>query len=87
MITKEQAIEIAKSKVPDLDDRRNSISSTKPYMNVLDVYADSLENCWYIIYSIHPRNSDILFHGASQGIFINKFTGKIVFHSSLRDEG
>lgn len=87
MITEEQAIEIAKSKVPDLDDRRKSISSTKPKMNVLDIYGDSLEDCWYIVYSAHTRNSNTIFHGSSYGIFINKLTGKIVFHNSLHDEG
>ena len=98
MITKEQAIEIAKKLVPDLEERiskikivyegsiREWITDKKPYANLFGGIPD---NCWYITYS-SLRNDEklgaIIFIG-SRGIFIDKDSGEVVFHGDLHDEG
>lgn len=87
VITKEQALEIAKEIVPDLENRRfYHISSEKPLRS--RIIGGIPEDCWYITYSLFTKDSDIYGLSPSSRIFINKFTGKVVYNErSLNDEG
>lgn len=86
VITKEQALAIAKEIVPDLENRRYyQISSEKPLR--ANIIGNIPEDCWYITYSQVTKDSDIFGLFSSSGIFINKFNGKIVYKGNLGDEG
>ena len=86
VITKEQALAIAKEIVPDLENRRYyQISSEKPIR--VNILGNIPEDCWYITYSQVTKDSDILGLFSSSGIFINKFNGKVIYKGSLSDEG
>lgn len=84
MITKEQAIEIAKKVIPDLEDRVYGISLEKP--QGVTMYGGVPDDCWYLTYSYRPKKSGDLTN-LSRAIFINKYTGEIVFNDILPDEG
>ncbi|WKZ68106.1 MAG: hypothetical protein QY331_09080 [Melioribacteraceae bacterium] len=85
MITKEQAIEIAKKEVPDLMKRMSRISLEKPKAAIFGGVPD---NCWYIVYAyLNPDGTEFNGLGSSYGIFIQKDTGKVVFNDLLMDEG
>jgi len=86
LVTKEQALAIAKEIVPDLENRRYyQISSEKPIR--ANILGNIPEDCWYITYSQVTKDSDILGLFSASGIFINKFNGKIVYKGNLGDEG
>lgn len=85
LISMKQAMEIALSAIPDLEERSiYSFSLEKPTTSSLfDTWGDNFENCWYIIYSSFPKNSEVLFFGPALGIFINKYTGEVRYKGSL----
>ncbi len=85
MITEEQALEIAKSVIPDIEERLLNISMEKPKAKL---WGGVPNNCWYIIYSYrNPDGTDFEGLRSDEGIFVNFETGKIVFNGCLRNEG
>ncbi|MBK6913005.1 MAG: hypothetical protein IPH11_04815 [Ignavibacteriales bacterium] len=84
MITKEQAIEIAKNIIPDIEERIYKVSLEKP--EGVAMYGGVPDGCWYIIYSYQPKKSGDLTN-LSRAIFINKNSGEIVYNDVLNDEG
>lgn len=87
LISKKRALEIALSVIPDLEDRYIfNISFEKPRMNIFEIWDDdTLENCWFITYSRITKSSGIMGVGSSMGIFINKYTGEVLYNDTLRD--
>ena len=83
LISKKQVLEIALSVIPDLEDRYiRSFSLEKPYNAIiLDGIPD---DCWYIGYSSYTKSSGSIVLGSGMGIFINKYTGKIMYNGTLR---
>lgn len=86
MITKEQALEIAKKEVPDLETRLMRIGLEKPKAGIFGGIRSNC--CWYITYA-YTNPDGTIFDGliSSYGIFIDKETGKVVFNDLLMDEG
>lgn len=85
LISKKRALEIALSVIPDLEDRYFSISLEKPRRAI--IFGGIPEECWYITYYPFTISSGTMANISSYGIFIDKYSGKIVFHDGLRDEG
>lgn len=85
MITKEQALEIAKKEVPNIEKRLFIISLEKPRANIFGGVPD---NCWYITYAYqNPDGTEFVGLISSEGMFIDSISGKIIYNDSLMDEG
>lgn len=80
MLTKEQALEIAKKEVPEIEELMFDISLEKPRSRG---YRCPPENCWHITYSKHKNITFI----SSDVISIDCESGKILFKGNLSDEG
>lgn len=90
MVTKDQAIEIAKNQIPNFERRFLSINEEIPKSLLNDLFpiAEVFPECWTIHYSqfINPEEymCSIV---SSSAILIEKETGEIFFNGNLRDEG
>lgn len=85
MITKEQAVKIAKSVVPNIEKLIMYVSLDKLNANLFNGIQD---NCRYISYSYTNPNKTI-FEGfiSDEGMFIEKETGEILYKGTLMNEG
>jgi len=83
MITKEQALEIAKKKVPEIEKFMSNISLEKPKSSG---YGEPPSNCWYITYSQYNNPNSITFI-SSEVIAVDCETGEVLFNRNLSDEG
>lgn len=82
LISKKRALEIALTVIPDLEDRSiYSFSLEKPKRVI--IFGGVPDDCWYITYSRNTKSSNSMMLGSSLGIFINKYTGRIMHEGSL----
>jgi hypothetical protein len=82
LISKKQAIEIALTVIPDLEDRYiNSISLETP--KITKMICGDIDDCWCINYSPVTKSSGQMVLCGDVAIFINKYTGKVMYNGAL----
>ena len=85
MISKEEALEIAKKIVPDIESRMSGIYDSENAGKRF-IYLDD-KDCYIIKYTTRTDFRSAHYLMSSAGIVINKNTGKVIYHGSLHDEG
>lgn len=80
MISKEQAYNIARQIIPDLEIKGAKISDILTSSKLINILPP---DCWYISYSSIPLINLSCSNGKKVFFCIDKIDGKILFHNTL----
>jgi len=88
MITEEQALEIAKQSVPDLEDKDwYYVSERKPDEKRIRIGFKAPEKVWTVFYSPFMKGTSHLGCYSSNAVIIDRETGRVAFNGDINDEG
>ena len=88
MNTKEEALEIARSEVPDLDEREWCfISQSIPNEARIGIGFKAPEEVWTVTYSPFKKGTGFLGHCSCYAVIIDGKTGRVTYKGDINDEG